>query len=240
MLTDYCTGLWFAVQVRARCEKGVASVLNDKGYEVFAPEYPRSACLSYLQQPTGRYLLPGYLFVKFDHTIKPRILSTYNVIRIVGNGRCPVPVPNHEIESIRRLIRSEAVITQWPYLKVGQRIRIMGGPLDGIEGIFLRDRGKGRLVVSVHLLERSVSTEVNSSAVIICIAEHYSDEHGSDKGMKKATGKRSAAAGVVAPAGASAKLTAEARSGLSAIAGPSAFQTTSASSWSRRSGPWAG
>jgi len=163
VFTHYHTGLWFAALVRTRWEKGIARLLSDKGYEVFAPEYPRSARLSHSSQNTA--LFPGYLFIKFDHTVSPRIVNTRGVIRIVGNGKGPVPIPNHEIESIRMLVQSEALITSWPYLKAGQKIRIISGPLEGIEGILLRDRGRGRLIVSLHLLERSVSTEVDLSAV---------------------------------------------------------------------------
>jgi transcription antitermination factor NusG len=170
MLTDYFTGLWFALQVRTRWEKSVAYLLSDKGYEVFAPQYPRPFRSGYSLQTTCRPLFPGYLFIRFDHTVSPLILNTRGVIRIVGNGKKPVPIPQDEIESLRMLVRSDASITPWPFLKAGQKIRIIGGPLEGIDGILLRDRGKGRLIVSIDLLERSVSAEVDLSAVIVAVS----------------------------------------------------------------------
>ena len=106
-------------------------------------------------------LFPGYLFCRFDVQARLPILTTPGVISVVGTGRIPVAIPDLEIEAIRTVIRSGLHLQPWPQLAVGSRVLIEAGPLKGLEGVALDVKKKYRLFVSVPLLQRSVSVEID-------------------------------------------------------------------------------
>jgi transcription antitermination factor NusG len=87
------------------------------------------------------------------------------VLLVVGAGRTPQPVEDEEIASLKVLVASELQLHAWPYLHVGQRVQIAGGPLAGAEGILLSVKKEHRLVVSVTLLQRAVAVEIPESCV---------------------------------------------------------------------------
>ena len=66
-----------------------------------------------------------------------------------------------EIESIRMITESGLVAESHPYLQPGAKIRISDGPFAGIEGTILRENSRHRFIVSVPLLNRSVSVELD-------------------------------------------------------------------------------
>lgn len=94
------------------------------------------------------------------------LLSTVpGVVHVVGNGHVPIPVPEEQVEAVRRMLESSARVAPWPYLREGRRVYVTTGPLRGIEGFIARRNGAHRLVVSVDLLGRSVSADVDIGSV---------------------------------------------------------------------------
>jgi transcription antitermination factor NusG len=154
---------WFAVQVRARWERSTANILGGKGYQTLLPTY---VCK---QRRDGREatapLFPGYVFCRFDGLKRLPILITPGVIALVGRGRVPVPVEVSEIDAIQAMISSGLPVSPWPYLEVGQRVRIEDHALRGLVGILVGFKGGHRIVVSVSLLQRSVSLEIDRALV---------------------------------------------------------------------------
>ena len=92
------------------------------------------------------------------------IVTTPGVIRMLGSKKGPIPVDDEEIEAIRIVLKAKLPAEPHPYLPVGARVRIEGGPLTGLEGI-LTDRGKKRLILSVQLVQSSVAVEIDNCAV---------------------------------------------------------------------------
>jgi transcription antitermination factor NusG len=110
-------------------------------------------------------LFPGYIFCQFDAQDRLPILVTPGVVAVVGRGRIPVPIENSEIASIQTVISSGIYPEPWPYLEIGQKIRIEDHALKGLEGILINFKGKDRIVVSVSLLRRSVALEIYRARV---------------------------------------------------------------------------
>lgn len=156
---------WYAVQTKTSREKFVAEILRGKGYEEFVPLYRSRRRWSDRIKEVELPLFPGYVFCKFDAGRRLPILTTPGVLLIVGHGRAPVPVEDTEIEALRAVVRSRLQAQPWPYLQVGQRVRIEGSPLAGMEGILLELKNSCRIVVSVDLLQRSVAVEVDHNWV---------------------------------------------------------------------------
>jgi transcription antitermination factor NusG len=144
---------WYAIRVKSNRERVTCQGLSGKGYEVFLPEYTRTAT-------TGRNerlaLFPGYLFSRFDAHNRLPILTLPGVIHIVSVGRTPAPVDSTELESLKVLLQAGLPINADESYTVGERVRIDNGPLAGAIGVIAGETNQ-RLLVSITLLQRSVS-----------------------------------------------------------------------------------
>jgi transcription antitermination factor NusG len=156
---------WFALAVRSRYEFFAAASLARNGYEQFLPTYRCKRRWSDRIKELELPLFPGYVFCKFDPEERLPILKTPGLICIVGIARRPMPVDESEIGAIRTLVSSGLSRQPWPYLRIGRRVRVCRGALDGLEGILVNFKGHDRIVLSVNLLQRSVAVEVESAWV---------------------------------------------------------------------------
>jgi transcription antitermination factor NusG len=151
---------WYAVKVRSKGESKLEVALVSKGYEVFLPTYIDVRPYSDRLKKVPTALFPGYIFCRFDASHRLPILSTPGVDAIVSIGGVPQAITEEEIEVIRRVIQSGISAVPWPYLKARDRVRIQFGSLAGVEGTLIKTRGVNRLVLSIHLLQRSISFEI--------------------------------------------------------------------------------
>src|SRR6267378_4252232 len=156
---------WFAVRVRSNYERVTAIHLRERGYEEFAPCYQTERQWSDRRKRLDQFLFPGYVFCRFDVEHRLPVLTAPGVVSLVGFGKTPSPIPEHEMQHVRSMTGSGLLVTPWPFLQLGQQVVIEHGPLEGVEGILQQVKGKFRLVVSICLLQRSVSTEVDRNWV---------------------------------------------------------------------------
>ena len=156
---------WYALQVRSRYEIGVARHLRGMGYEEFLPLYECRKRWSDRIKQVQAPLFPGYLFCRFDLQDRLPILKTPGVIQVVGYNRQPIPVDEDEIKSIQTVVSSGIPNQPWPFLKVGEKVRIESGPLRSLEGVLVEFKGNRRLILSVSLLQRSVAVEMDAAFV---------------------------------------------------------------------------
>ena len=152
---------WFALRLRSNYERITGSHLRDRGYEEFAPSYTVEKRWSDRTKQVEQFLFPGYVFCRFDPNDRLPILTVPGVVEVVGFGKSPQEIPDEEIQRVRRMVESGLPVMPYPYVQVGQAVLIERGPLSGVEGILVEIKGKMRLVVSVNLLRRSVSAEVD-------------------------------------------------------------------------------
>jgi len=139
-----------------------SAALRGKGYEEFLPLYRSRRRWSDRVKQLDLPLFPGYLFCRFDpHDRLLPILTTPGMIGIVGAGRTPIPVPDEEIEAVRRILRSGLAAQPWPFLGAGCAVYIERGPLAGLQGVITKADKVDRLIVSVNLLQRSVAVEID-------------------------------------------------------------------------------
>ena len=157
---------WYAIYTRPRHEKQVYEDLTNRHIEAFLPTYKVRRRWSDRYKIVEEPLFKNYLFVNIDYdrryydTLRP-----YGAVAFVMFDVKPAVIPDNEIEGIRRLVTSELPYDPHPYLKIGKRVRVRSGPLEGCEGILTRKKGLTRLVLSVHLLQQSVSAEVDADTV---------------------------------------------------------------------------
>jgi transcription antitermination factor NusG len=151
-------GPWFALFVKPRHEKHVASMLAHKGYEQFLPLYQRRCSRTRCFELP---MFPSYVFCRLDPHNRLPVLSVPGVFSIVGSGKTILPVDNQEIAAIQAIVGSGLAALPWPFLETGQSVRIDRGSLSGLEGILVKTKALHRLVVSVTLLQRSVAVEID-------------------------------------------------------------------------------
>lgn len=156
---------WYALQLRTRWENSTATLLSSKGYETFLPTSKT------VKRGRGRSteaeapLFPGYLFCRFNVFDRLPVLITPGVLSVVGSGRIPIPIEESELKAVQKMISTGLPVKPWPYLEVGQIVRIEEGALSGVEGVLTSFKGTQRIVVSVSLLRRSVALEIDRSVV---------------------------------------------------------------------------
>jgi len=153
--------LWYALQVWSRKEASVLAHLEGQGFQCFLPTYKSQRKWSDRVKELEQPLFPGYLFSRFNLQNRRPLVMTPGVIQIVGNGKCPIPVADAEISALQTAVASELPRQPWPYLAVGEQVRVNSGSLRGIEGILVNFKGSHRVVISVSLLQRSVAVEVD-------------------------------------------------------------------------------
>jgi transcription antitermination factor NusG len=151
---------WFAIQTRVRHEQAVTRQLEGKGYECFLPMYRARRKWSDRTKELAVPLFEGYVFSRLDDRLG-RVVTTPGVIRLVNLAGRPVPIEEDEMTALQRIAAVARTVEPVPYLRVGQRVRIASGGLEGIEGVLLEFRGGRRMVVSIELLRRSVAVELH-------------------------------------------------------------------------------
>ena len=167
---------WYALRVRSRFEKTVAAHLDGRGYASFVPLYKCRRRWSDRFKVMEYTLFPGYVFCRFNPLNRLPVLSIPGVVCLVGVGSTPLAVDETEMASIQAVVTSGLPSRPWPFLQVGQKVRIEYGPLSGVEGILLDFRGQQRLVLSVSLVQGSVAVQVDGACVQpLHIERHVSD-----------------------------------------------------------------
>lgn len=158
------TAPWYAVWTHSHCEELVTDQLSAKGFELFFPKTTGWTVRAGQRRAVEKALFPGYVFLHrdLDKAGYIEVIKARGVVRVLGERwDALTPIPGDEIDAIRRVLATGTPVIQHPHLTQGDRVRIVAGPLAGVRGIFLRSKpGKGLLVLSVHLLQRSVAVEV--------------------------------------------------------------------------------
>ncbi len=156
---------WWAVYTRHQHEKAVANMLATKGLEVFLPLYETVRRWKDRNKRLTLPLFPCYLFVRERVDGRLLTLTTPGINMILTCGDHMAVVAPGEIEAIQRALRDPSRIEPYPFLRCGERVRVIRGPLEGLEGILVRRKNLYRLVLSVEMLSQSAAVEVEASDV---------------------------------------------------------------------------
>lgn len=158
---------WFAIRTRSRHEKVVERQLQSQGIDVFYPVVNQIRQWSDRRKLVETPLFAGYAFVRIAPCAKERVrvLRTQGVVDLVGAQGQGIPIPEDQIEVVRAVVRLNLPFSQHVFLKVGQRVRVRGGALDGVEGILVANNGNQSLVISVDPIQRSLAIQIEGYPV---------------------------------------------------------------------------
>jgi transcription antitermination factor NusG len=157
---------WYAAYTCANHEKRVATELEARAIEHFLPLYGSVRRWRDRRVRLDLPLFPGYVFLRLALRDKLRVLQIPSVVRLVGFNGQPAAISNDEIEVLRRGLTEQLRVEPHPYLTVGRQVRVTSGPLAGLEGIIVRKKNHFRFVISLHLIMRSVSVELDDADLI--------------------------------------------------------------------------
>lgn len=156
---------WWAVYTKHQHERRVAELLLGKDAEVFLPMYTTSRSRRDRRVELKLPLFPCYVFVRERPESRLKVLTTPGVYLIVCVGPSLGVIPNEEIENLRVAISAKRVAGPHPFCRIGSRVRITRGALEGVEGVLVREKGSCRVVISVELLAKSVAVEVSAAEI---------------------------------------------------------------------------
>jgi len=157
---------WFALQVAPRHEFATARMLRNKGFHEFVPTYRSLRQWSDRKKHVTLPLFTGYVFSKFCPDVKQPIVSIAGVIRIVGSRRGPIPIPEEQLEMTRKASRSGSNVQPHPYIPAGSRVRVIDGPLAGVEGVF-HGYDRSELIVSLDIVQRSMRVGIRGCSLAV-------------------------------------------------------------------------
>jgi transcription antitermination factor NusG len=165
---------WFAVFTTSCHEKRVAEYFGQREIDSFLPLYRstrrwKNRRTVHLELP----LFPSYIFARVDRRERVRILEVPGVLGIVGNRREAAEISETYIESLREGLRLHK-IEPHPYLVVGDRVRIINGPMTGLEGVLVRKKNDCRVVLTLELIMRSVAVEIDAADLEL-LRDHHHD-----------------------------------------------------------------
>jgi transcription antitermination factor NusG len=156
---------WYALVVKPNHEKAVLAHLKAADFEASLALYRARRRWSDRIKEVTLPLFPGYVFCHFSYEGRLAVLRIPGVRSIVSAGPNLAPIPAREIAAIEAMVRSGLPVQPWPFLKVGQKVRVTSGPLRGVEGILVEFRKTWHVIVSVELLQRSVAAEIDRDSV---------------------------------------------------------------------------
>jgi transcription antitermination factor NusG len=156
---------WWALYTRHQHEKVVAEMLTNKGFDVFLPLYDSIRKWKDRRKVISLALFPCYVFVRGQAERRLQVVTTPGIHMILTRGEQIAVVPDAEIDAIRRVVEGSFRVEPHPFLKCGERVRVVRGSLEGVEGILLRKKNLYRLILSVDMLAQSVAVEVDASDV---------------------------------------------------------------------------
>jgi transcription termination/antitermination protein NusG len=157
---------WFALFIRQREREQCEAYLASRSYEYFSPTRSEVRQWSDRKKVTIQPLFPGYLFCRFDPRKSAPVLRAPGVIEIVSGGNVYLEVDALQIENVQRCLQSGFALDVLPTLAQGQKVRIMSGPLTGVEGVLTVLKQQLRVGLEISMMNRTVLVEVNSSQLI--------------------------------------------------------------------------
>ena len=154
---------WYALHTKARHEKTVERRLRDQGMEIFLPTTIEVHGWSDRKKKVEVPLFNCYVFVRcaLSDQDRKRVYQVESVHGFVGVRGSSLPIPDEQIENIRKALQQPAACRSYPFLKVGQRVRVRGGAMDGVEGVFLSENGDNSLIISIEAIQRSMAVRID-------------------------------------------------------------------------------
>jgi transcription antitermination factor NusG len=165
---------WFALIIHQYKREQCEQMLSSMGYEIFSPCFQTIKDWSDRRKRVDVPLFPGYIFCCFNPQFRLPLLQIPGVLGIVSSGKQFLEVDANELEAIKRAMTGELPVEPYPFMTPGQKVKVIHGPLRGVQGVLLRTKAESRLLLSVAILNRCVSVEVQAGH--LAALDHITDQ----------------------------------------------------------------
>ena len=156
---------WYALYTRPRFEKKVDFILKQKGLKSFLPLRNVIRYWSNGKKNILEPIFPSYVFVYANSQERHLALQSYGVARFVSFNGKPAHIPEEQIHDIHQILEFGCAPERVPYLVFGDKVEIVSGPLRGVEGFYVEDRGMHRLVISVDIIRQAIAITVDRDQI---------------------------------------------------------------------------
>ncbi len=156
---------WYAVYTRARFEKRINTDFERRNLKSFLPLHQVRRIWSDRIKVVEEPLFPSYVFVYADAKERYAALQSVGVVRMVSFNGTPVRIAENQIQAIYSILENGCEPEPYQYLKYGDEVEIICGPLQGLRGYFLEERGLERLAVSIHEIQQTFVIQVQRGKV---------------------------------------------------------------------------
>ncbi len=154
---------WYAAYTCANHEKRVAEQLRERSVDYFLPMYECERRWKDRRVKLQTPLFPGYVFVRVALRDRLCVLQTRGIVHLVSFGGHPAPLPQEDIQAIQNCLSHGLQVEPHPYLRVGYRVQVIRGPLQGLEGTIVRRKNRSRFILSFDLIMRSMAVEIDET-----------------------------------------------------------------------------
>lgn len=161
-LSGSATPRWYAAYTCVHHEKRILRQLTERHIDGFVPLYHSVRRWKDRRKELDLVLFPGYVFVRIPLQERLRVLQVPGVVSFVNFNGLPTPLPEGEVEALRKAFAQGIFAEPHPYLKTGRRVLIRNGPFTGVEGVLLRKKDSYRFVLSIEMIMRSVAIEMDA------------------------------------------------------------------------------
>ena len=152
---------WYALYTRPRHEKKVNSLLIDKKFEVYLPTISRVSQWKDRKKMVEEPLFKSYIFVNFEYKYRYTVLETDGVVKIINFRGDPAVIPDWQIESLKKMLENPETLRLENYIRAGELVEVVSGPMEGMCGTVIRRKGTSRLVLTIDGIMQSVSVEID-------------------------------------------------------------------------------
>lgn len=154
---------WGVVHTHSRCEKVLAEFLNSRSVKYYLPMIKKRRVYGRHIRESMIPLFTGYVFYDFDGIGRREILKTNKVAKIIEPA--DKAKLKRELENIERAINSGVYLEKINSFKRGDRVIVKNGPLQGVEGVFIRRKNRAKLIISISILGIAVEANIDESYV---------------------------------------------------------------------------
>jgi transcription antitermination factor NusG len=152
---------WYAVYTYPRHEKAVTEQLESKSVEAYLPTFVTESRWKDRRVRIKTPFFPGYVFTRINLCEQNKVFTVPGVIRMLSFNGKPAPIDDCEIAAVRLCLERGATVVPYPFLEVGDRVRVRSGVLAGLEGLISRCKDERRLIVPISLINQSVAVEID-------------------------------------------------------------------------------
>lgn len=145
---------WIAVLVQMNCEKKASTLLNKAGYETYIPIQQEIHQWSDRKKKVNRLIMPMVVFVRATVNEEEWLLNQSYIFKLLAlpgtdedKKKFATPIPDYQIERLKFLLeKAESEVTIVGNLTIGNAVRVMSGPLKGLEGVVSEADDKSSIV----------------------------------------------------------------------------------------------